>query len=50
MPALKFFIGAREPASGTSGDGGFFTFPAGGALANWAIHGGSEQRSLRGWE
>ena len=30
--ALHFFIGARQPTSGTSGDGGFFTMPPGGLL------------------
>jgi hypothetical protein len=28
--ALHFFIGARQPGSGASGDGGFFTMPPGG--------------------
>ncbi len=28
--ALRFFIGARRPTSGASGDGGLFTIPAGG--------------------
>ncbi|MGA2137206.1 MAG: carboxypeptidase regulatory-like domain-containing protein [Bryobacteraceae bacterium] len=28
--ALHFFIGARQPTSGASGDGGFFTIPPGG--------------------